>query len=174
MKTDTIQICLDVEDDVWNEWCLYHEVPNRTRIHSNTIRIPGTITRQNACFLQNKKMYGLHGFWIETKTLVRHRYYRSQNITVDLFTHRVYVADKMVKINPSDFDLLVHFLKHPHQVLSRDILIDLLEIRKNRVMQDNALSVHIRRIRKAIQNKTLILTVPMVGYMWTSDVTSDK
>ena len=174
MKTDTIQICLDVEDDVWNEWCLYHEVPNRARIHSNTICILGTITRQNACFLQNKKMYGLHGFWIETKTLVRYRYYCSQNITVDLFTHRVYVADKMVKLNPSDFDLLGHFLKHPHQVLSRDILIDLLEIRKNRVMQDNALSVHIRRIRKAIQNKTLILTVPMVGYMWTSDVTSDK
>ncbi len=174
MKTDTIQICLDVQNEVWNEWCMHHDLPTVESDNSNRVRIPGIITLRNACFIQNNKMYGHHGFWIEAKAQIKQRYYHSQNVTVDLFGHKVYVLKQVVKLDPCDFELLVHFLKHPHQILSRNALIDFLETRKNRIIQDNALSVHIRRIRKALQDKNLILTVPMVGYMWTGDVKCDK
>lgn len=176
MEKNIIRLSVFVEKELWEEWQMHQEAGSYIWVSDTEVRIRGSITRRHAELIHRKSIYGHHGIWLDPQNAIRNTstHYVSGPVCVDVVKRQLWVHDQPVRLKPSDFMLLLFFLKHPHQVLFRESLIRFLEQRYRNSIQDNTLSVHVRRIRKAIVDPTLLKTVPRVGYMWTKDVKADK
>lgn len=79
-----------------------------------------------------------------------------------------------VPLSTGEFNLMLAFVTHPHQVLSRDQLLDLAHGREAHAF-DRAIDNHISRLRRKMEadpkNPALIKTVWGGGYTLAADVT---
>ena len=71
------------------------------------------------------------------------------DIRLDPETHRVYRADKVLKLGPTEFRLLTTFMEKPGRVWSREALLDRVWGRDIYV-DTRTVDVHIGRLRKAL------------------------
>ena len=71
------------------------------------------------------------------------------DIRLDPETHRVYRADKVLKLGPTEFRLLTTFMEKPGRVFSREALLDRVWGREIYV-DTRTVDVHIGRLRKAL------------------------
>lgn len=88
------------------------------------------------------------------------------DIVMDIAAHKVMRDGKEVRLGPTEFRLLRHFMEHPGRVLSRDQLLDAVWGRDVYVEQ-RTVDVHIRRLRKALNveiESDPIRTVRSAGY----------
>lgn len=88
------------------------------------------------------------------------------DIVMDTTTHKVVRADRQVRLGPTEFRLLRHFLEHPGRVFSREQLLDSVWGHDVYVEQ-RTVDVHIRRLRKAMNKGDevdMIRTVRSAGY----------
>ena len=72
-----------------------------------------------------------------------------EDIRLDPESHRVYRADKVLKLGPTEFKLLVTLMERPGRVFSREQLLDLVWGRDIYV-DTRTVDVHIGRLRKAL------------------------
>src|SRR6185437_2444738 len=82
-------------------------------------------------------------------------------------TREVHRDGELIDLTPREYDLLLHLLKHPNQVLTREQLLDAVW-GYDYFGDTNVVDVYIRYIRKKIDKrskKTLIQTVRGVGYV---------
>ena len=80
--------------------------------------------------------------------------------------------ERQVELTPREYDLLLHLLKHPNQVLSREQLLDAVW-GYDYFGDTNVVDVYIRYVRKKIEwdgEGTLIQTVRGVGYVLKEQV----
>ena len=73
----------------------------------------------------------------------------------------------MIDLTPREYDLLLHLLRHPNQVLSREQLLNAVW-GYDYFGDTNVVDVYIRYVRKKIETEgesTLIQTVRGVGYV---------
>jgi two-component system phosphate regulon response regulator PhoB len=87
-------------------------------------------------------------------------------IEMDLAQHRVIREGQPVRLGPTEFRLLRHFLEHPGRVFSRDQIIDAVWGR-DAYVDERTVDVHIRRLRKALIKEgesDPIRTVRSAGY----------
>ena len=85
---------------------------------------------------------------------------------MDLAAHRVRRAGQDIHLGPTEFRLLRHLMQHPGRVFSREQLLDSVWGRDVYV-EPRTVDVHIRRLRKALNDKDaldLIRTVRSAGY----------
>lgn len=88
------------------------------------------------------------------------------DIEMDTVGHKVRRAGQMVPLGPTEYRLLKHFLEHPGWVFSRERLLDSVWGRDSDI-ELRTVDVHIRRLRKAINNggqRDIIRTVRSAGY----------
>lgn len=88
------------------------------------------------------------------------------DLAMDLAAHRATRGGRELRLGPTEFRLLRHFLEHPGRVLSRDQLLDAVWGRDVEVEQ-RTVDVHIRRLRKALNGTAehdIIRTVRSAGY----------
>lgn len=88
------------------------------------------------------------------------------DIRLDTETHRVYRADKVLKLGPTEFRLLVTFMEKPGRVFSRESLLDRVWGRDIYV-DTRTVDVHIGRLRKslcAFGGEDVLRTVRGAGY----------
>ena len=71
------------------------------------------------------------------------------DIRLDPETHRVYRADKVLKLGPTEFRLLTTFMEKPGRVWNREALLDRVWGRDIYV-DTRTVDVHIGRLRKAL------------------------
>ena len=93
-------------------------------------------------------------------------------VVMDLAAHRVHRQGREVKLGPTEYRLLRHFMEHPGRVFSREQLLDAVWGRDVYV-ELRTVDVHIRRLRKALnegENGNLIRTVRSAGYAMEPDV----
>jgi len=94
------------------------------------------------------------------------------DVVMDLAAHRVHRQGREVKLGPTEYRLLRHFMEHPGRVFSREQLLDAVWGRDVYV-ELRTVDVHIRRLRKALnegENGDLIRTVRSAGYAMEPDV----
>jgi len=86
---------------------------------------------------------------------------------VDLEAHSVAVRGEEVHLSPKEFDILVHFIRHPGKVLTHRALLSTIW-GGNYVEQTEYLRVFIRHLLKKIEpdpaKPRYILTEPWIGY----------
>jgi DNA-binding response OmpR family regulator len=97
---------------------------------------------------------------------------RTGAITIDLDKHKTTVNGAEVYVSPTEFKLLAALIRHPQQTLTRRIILEKLWDVDGEFIDDNTLSVHIRRLREKIEadpsNPDYIVTVRGVGYRWNA------
>jgi DNA-binding response OmpR family regulator len=93
-------------------------------------------------------------------------------LSVDLAAHEVRLSDRRVDFTAKEFELLELFMRHPRQVLTRDLLYE-------RIWgydfggESNVIEVYIRALRQKLETAgvpRLIHTVRGVGYVLREDI----
>ncbi|MDP3906568.1 MAG: phosphate regulon transcriptional regulator PhoB [Novosphingobium sp.] len=88
------------------------------------------------------------------------------DLELDPVAHRVRRAGETLKLGPTEFRLLRHFMERPGRVHSRQQLIDAVW-GMDREIDERTVDVHVRRLRQAIDRAgedSLIRTVRAAGY----------
>lgn len=98
----------------------------------------------------------------------------SNDIKVNLLESKVYRDNEMIWLTPSEYKLLIILMNNHHQVLSRSKILENLWDVDGDFVDDNSLSVYIRRLREKIEedssNPKYIKTVRGIGYRWDEEV----
>lgn len=95
---------------------------------------------------------------------------RSGPVSIDLVTSRVMLNGQPLEVTSMEYRLLCLFLKNEGITIPRSRIMDLLWDGSGNFVDDNTLSVYIRRLREKIENDpskpTHLLTVRGFGYQW--------
>ena len=101
----------------------------------------------------------------------------SNDIKVNLLESKVYKKDQQIYLTPSEHKLLVFLIQNPKQVLSRARILEKLWDIDSEFVDDNSLSVYIKRLREKIEDDhtkpEYIKTVRGTGYMWNMSTRGD-
>lgn len=94
----------------------------------------------------------------------------SNGINVQLLKSEVYKNGKLLNLTASEYKLLCLFMKNPNQILSPDHILDRLWDCNEKYIDNNSLTVYIRRLRTKIEDNPgkpkCIITIRGVGYRW--------
>jgi two-component system response regulator MprA len=89
---------------------------------------------------------------------------RFSDLVLDTATREARRGNRLIKLTPKEYELLELFMRHPRQVLSREIIFD-------RVWsydfggESNIIEVYVRYLRRKLGEPNLIQTVREVGYI---------
>lgn len=101
---------------------------------------------------------------------------RASGIELDPSRREVRVADELVHLTTTEFDLLRCFMRYPGQVLSRDALMDMLR-GVGYAAYDRSIDVHVKNLRAKIEDDARtpkrIKTVWGTGYMLAADTDAE-
>ena len=90
------------------------------------------------------------------------------NHRMDIHGFRLYEGDSLVDCTAAEFRLLMELVEHPGQVLTRGALLDSLYETGDSFIDDNTLSVYMKRLRDKLgKDAGMIETVRGVGYRFT-------
>jgi len=87
-------------------------------------------------------------------------------LRLDTATHRAWREERLLRLGPTEFRLLRHFMEHPERVFAREQLLDSVWGR-DIFIEPRTVDVHIRRLRKVVNiddEADLIRTVRAEGY----------
>ncbi|WP_458041104.1 MULTISPECIES: MtrAB system response regulator MtrA [Bacteria] len=92
---------------------------------------------------------------------------RIGDLTIDVAAHEVRRADEIIALTPLEFELLVALSAKPHQVFSREMLLE--QVWGYHYKADTRLvNVHVQRLRAKVEldadNPKIVTTVRGVGY----------
>ncbi|WP_131866091.1 phosphate response regulator transcription factor PhoB [Biostraticola tofi] len=93
-----------------------------------------------------------------------------QGLSLDPSSHRVTSNDQPLDMGPTEFKLLHFFMTHPERVYSREQLLNHVW-GTNVYVEDRTVDVHIRRLRKALENgghDRMVQTVRGTGYRFSA------
>ncbi|GBO54696.1 two-component response regulator [Pseudanabaena sp. lw0831] len=96
------------------------------------------------------------------------------DLTLNRLTREVYRAHQKIELTAKEFDLLEFMLRHPHQVLTRDQILESVW-GYDFMGESNIIEVYIRALRiklEASNLKRLLHTVRGVGYVLRDQVES--
>ncbi|WP_420170098.1 response regulator transcription factor [Kosmotoga olearia] len=106
---------------------------------------------------------------IEGKKTVN-RYLISGQIRLDIVNQKLMVEDAEQHLTPVEFRLLFALMDNAGRILTRDQLLGYVWNTESDFVDDNTLSVHIRKLREKIEDDPSkpehILTVRGLGYRW--------
>lgn len=95
---------------------------------------------------------------------------QSNGITVKLDENRVLKDGAELELTVAEFRLLCLLMQNPNTILTRAVLLDRLWDGSGNFVDDNTLSVYVRRLRSKIEaypeNPMYLLTARGVGYKW--------
>ena len=98
---------------------------------------------------------------------------RSGPVSADLASGTVSLKGKALDLTPAEYRLLCLFLRHPGQLLTREAILDALWDGNGSFVDNNTLSVYIRRLREKIEpvpsSPEYLLTVRGFGYRWKEE-----
>jgi two-component system, OmpR family, response regulator MprA len=90
------------------------------------------------------------------------------DIRCDLTAREVTRRDRTIELTAKEFDILVHFMRHPRQVLTRDSFLEHVwghEV----ILETNVVDVHIGHLRRKLGEPRVIHTVRAVGFALRGD-----
>ncbi len=92
---------------------------------------------------------------------------RFADLTLDTGTRRAMRGDRVIDLTAKEYELLELFMRHPRQVLTRDVIFDRVW-KYDFGGESNIIEVYVRYLRQKTENEgesRLIHTVRGVGYV---------
>lgn len=126
------------------------------------VRTKELISRIKAVLRRNNKGKQEVSLWI------------SDNIQVRILEGTVLKNNSEVTLTALEYRLLLMLISHPKQICSRSSILNHLWDLSGDFIDDNTLSVHIRRLREKVEDipaaPQYIVTVRGIGYKWNVEV----
>jgi two-component system, OmpR family, phosphate regulon response regulator PhoB len=97
---------------------------------------------------------------------------KHQKLLLDADAQRVSIDAKQVELSPTEYRLLLTFMRHPERVLTRSVILDKVW-HDDASIDERTVDVHIRRLRLALKPhhyEYLIETVRGGGYRLALEV----
>lgn len=98
---------------------------------------------------------------------------RSGPVTIDQTAAKAYLSGEYLDLTGAEYRLLCLFIRHASQTLTRNLILDELWDGQGNFVDDNTLSVYIRRLREKIEEQPSrpehLLTVRGMGYRWEGE-----
>ena len=98
---------------------------------------------------------------------------RSGPVTIDQTAAKAYLSGEYLDLTGAEYRLLCLFILHAGQTLTRNLILDELWDGQGNFVDDNTLSVYIRRLREKIEEQPSrpehLLTVRGMGYRWEGE-----
>jgi len=95
---------------------------------------------------------------------------QSNGITVKLPESRVLKDNHEIELTTAEYRLLCILMQNPNAVLTREVILDRLWDSSGSFVDDNTLSVYVRRLRSKIEDDpekpAFLLTIRRLGYKW--------
>ena len=86
-----------------------------------------------------------------------------ENIEIDTEKHTVKKNGETVAVSPKEFEVLCYFINYQDIVISRErLLVDLWDI--NYMGETRTVDTHVQQVRRKLELKDRLLTVPKYGY----------
>lgn len=99
---------------------------------------------------------------------------KTGNLEIDYLSNRVMKKGELINLTPAEYKLLVLLVENKKQVLTRNVIIEKLWDIEGSFIDDNTLSVYVKRLRHKIEDdpkkSRYIKTVRGVGYIWNEEV----
>lgn len=97
----------------------------------------------------------------------------SGNISINRDSCKVFQGTEEVSCSKVEYRLLLYFMEHKNQVLSKEQILERIWDRDGNFVDENIVSVNIRRLRTKIEadpaNPRYLQTVYGLGYLWKED-----
>ena len=93
----------------------------------------------------------------------------SGDLKVDLANYKVYKNNQEIILTAIGYQILFLLINAHGRVITRNQLLELIESKTGNFIEDNTLSVHIKRLREKLgvyQGKAYIETIRGIGYRW--------
>ena len=93
-----------------------------------------------------------------------------EGLELDKASHRVSAGERTIALGPTEYRMLEFFMSHPDRVYSREQLLDRIW-GGNVYVEERTIDVHIRRLRKALEDTghdRLVQTVRGAGYRFSA------
>ncbi|MDO4324275.1 MAG: response regulator transcription factor [Lachnospiraceae bacterium] len=91
-------------------------------------------------------------------------------VTVNFLEGKVFLRGELLELTAAEYRLLCLLLKNSGQIMTRAVLLDRLWDGNGNFVDDNTLSVYIRRLREKIEENPskpcYLQTVRGIGYQW--------
>jgi len=87
-----------------------------------------------------------------------------QNIKFDMDAYKISIDDKEVVLTALELKILFLMLENSGCLVTREMIIDKIWDASGKFVNDNTLSVYIKRIREKLKNDDLIKTIKGIGY----------
>lgn len=98
---------------------------------------------------------------------------QSGNISFYLREMKVFKEEQEILLTKNEWRLLLAFLSHPKQILSKSQLLEQLFDAEGDFIEANTIAVNIRRLREKIEmdatNPVYIKNIRGMGYLWDKD-----
>ena len=92
------------------------------------------------------------------------------DITIDLLGNRVSMKDRILDLTSAEYRLLCLLVRNANRVITRDIILNELWDDTGNFVDDNTLSVYVRRLREKVEadpsHPEHLITVRGFGYQW--------
>ena len=92
------------------------------------------------------------------------------DISIDLLASRVVLNNRLLELTNAEYRLLCLLVRNANRVVSRDIILNDLWDGTGNFVDDNTLSVYIRRLREKVETDAShpqhLITVRGFGYQW--------
>jgi len=86
------------------------------------------------------------------------------NVTIDAAAGKVYVGDNLVDLTALEYRLIMTFAQNKGQLLSRNQILENIWDSAGSFIEDNTLTVYIKRLREKLGDAANIETVRGLGY----------
>lgn len=86
------------------------------------------------------------------------------NVSVDTEAGRVFADDKEIILTSLEYRILLLLFQNLNRIVTRDILIDRIWDISGKYVEDNTLTVYIKRIREKLGSDDIIKTIKGIGY----------
>lgn len=97
----------------------------------------------------------------------------SNGICLDKSSCQVICNEEQSELSKIEYKLLLYFMENPGQVLSKEQILEQIWDKDGKFVDDNTVSVNIRRLRKKIEedpkNPKYIQTIHGLGYIWREE-----
>lgn len=97
----------------------------------------------------------------------------SGGIAIDRENCKVIKNQTELSLSPTEYKLLLYLVEHKNKVLSKEQILQHIWDTDRKYVDDNTVSVNIRRLRKKIErdaaNPEYLKTIHGIGYLWKED-----
>lgn len=96
----------------------------------------------------------------------------SGDLQIDLLNYKVYKNNQEIILSAIGYQILFLLVSAKGRVITRNQLLDFIESKTGNFIEDNTLSVHIKRLREKLgvyQGKAYIETIRGIGYRWNKE-----